>query len=83
MSEISAVAKELAFEGTAGWSLERKIKCLIAERNGLRNERDALRPEIRLLQEIVADAADWAITEFPSRHGPRWLVDARKYLGTD
>ena len=43
----------------------------------------SLKAEIRLLQEIVADSADWAITELPSRTEPRWLVDARKYLGTD
>ena len=49
----------------------------------MQDERDKLRPEIRLLQEIVADAADWAITELPNRIEPRWLVDARKYLGTD
>ena len=41
-----------------------------------------LKAEIRLLQEMVADSADWAITELPSRTEPRWLVDARKYLGT-
>lgn len=46
-------------------------------------EIDNLKAEIRLLQEIVADSADWAITELPSRTEPRWLVDARKYLGVD
>ncbi len=46
-------------------------------------EVDSLKSEIRLLQEIIADSADWAITELPSRTEPRWLVDARNYLGTD
>lgn len=46
-------------------------------------EVDSHKAEIRLLQEIIADAADWAITELPSRTEPRWLVDARKYLGAD
>lgn len=35
------------------------------------------------LQEIISDADDWAITELPSRAEPRWLADARNYLGTD
>ena len=46
-------------------------------------EMDSKSAEIRLLQEIIADAADWAITELPGRTEPRWLVDARKYLGTE
>lgn len=58
MSELRGVAKALSFEGTAGWSLERKIHTLIAERNGYRNKVDDLRAEIRLLQiEMVGKDA--------------------------
>ena len=35
------------------------------------------------LQEIIAEADDWAITELPNRIEPKWLADARNYLGTD
>lgn len=39
--------------------------------------------EIRLLQEIVADAEHWSFKGLPDRNEPRWLCDARRYLGTD
>lgn len=48
-----------------------------------KKEVGSLKAEIRLLQEIIADSADWAISELPSRSEPRWLVNARNYLGTD
>lgn len=62
MSELSGVAKALSFEGTAGWSLERKIHALIAGRNGYRNMVDDLRAEIRSLQIEMA-GKDAVITE--------------------
>lgn len=48
-----------------------------------KKEVDSLKAEIRLLQEIITDSSDWAISELPSRSEPKWLVDAREYLGTD
>lgn len=35
MSELSKVAKLLAFEGCHGWSLERKVQELLASRESL------------------------------------------------
>lgn len=54
MSELRGVAKALSFEGTCGWSLERKVTSLIAERNGYRNKCDDLRNEIRDLTVEIA-----------------------------
>ena len=82
-SELSKVAKALNFEGIYGQSLDKRVVSVISERNGLREQVDTLKREIRLLQEIIADAESWSFKGLPDRNEPRWLGDARRYLGTD
>lgn len=81
--DLSEVAKLLASQGTAGHSLARKVAELISVRDALLSECAAHKQEARLLQEIVADAEDWASKELHDRNAPRWLVDAQKYLGRE
>lgn len=54
MSELSKVAKSLAWEGRSGQSLEKKIESIIAERNGYRNMCDDLKNKIRDLTVEIA-----------------------------
>lgn len=44
---------------------------------------DDLKSEISLLQGLLSEADNWAITELPNRIHPKWLVEARQYLGTE
>ena len=65
MSELSKVAKLLAFEGCHGWSLERKVKELLKDNDSLNEivrERDEkierLEKTISEIKEFVSDKAD-------------------------
>jgi hypothetical protein len=68
---------------TDTYSITLKELLQLAPNSKAAKEVEATSAEIQLLQKIVADASDWAITELPSRIEPRWLADARKYLGTN
>lgn len=79
--DLAEVAKLLAFQGNAGHSLARKVAEILSVRDKLADQYTTIKQELRLLQEILADAEDWAEKEHRSREVPRWLNDARNYLG--
>ena len=44
---------------------------------------EKLGKEVQWHQELLADAVEWAEKEHRSRVDPKWLTDARYYLGID